>query len=229
MRCSRSGAASATTAAPATCIAARRWWWRSTAAPSRTAQQLARAAGHRPSTAAAIAAFCFDERVAILDGNVKRVLSRVLAFDGDLAQAVPQRQLWECATRLLPPPELREGTAPSAMASYTQGLMDLGAGICSLRAPACLICPVQDRCRGAAGGEPQRYPVKTRKQKRSSPRNALADAGLARPAVAGAATIERASGPACGACANSPMHQRWSKPPPHGLAIRAPCSRSCTC
>ena len=99
---------------------------------------------------------------------MKRVLSRVLAFDGDLAQAAPQRQLWDCATRLLPPPELREGAAPSAIASYTQGLMDLGAGLCSLRAPACLLCPVRDRCRGSASGQPQRYPVKTRKTRRSS-------------------------------------------------------------
>ncbi len=57
------------------------------------------------STAAAIAAFCFGERVAILDGNVKRVLTRVLGFDGDLSSAAQERALWDLATGLLPPAE----------------------------------------------------------------------------------------------------------------------------
>ena len=59
------------------------------------AAALAELPGIGRSTAAAIAAFCFGERVAILDGNVKRVLSRVLGFEGDLAQAAQQRALWD--------------------------------------------------------------------------------------------------------------------------------------
>ena len=110
------------------------------------------------STAAAIAAFCFGERVAILDGNVKRVLSRVLAFDGDLAESRQERALWSLATELLPD----RGIEP-----YTQGLMDLGATLCSARAPTCLLCPVQSRCAAARTGTQERYPVKTRKLKRS--------------------------------------------------------------
>ena len=71
----------------------------STAARSRaTSAALAQLPGIGRSTAAAIAAFCFGERVAILDGNVKRVLARLLAFDGDLAEAAPQRELWAQAT-----------------------------------------------------------------------------------------------------------------------------------
>lgn len=109
------------------------------------------------STAAAIAAFCFGERVAILDGNVKRVLSRVLAFDGDLAQAAQERRLWDAATRLLP---------EAGIEAYTQGLMDLGAGLCSVRAPACLVCPLHSVCAAGRAGEAERYPVKTRKLRR---------------------------------------------------------------
>ena len=89
------GAGSATTAARATFIAARRSSSRSTAARSRRrARRWRELPGIGRSTAAAIAAFCFGERVAILDGNVKRVLARVLAFEGDLAEARAERELW---------------------------------------------------------------------------------------------------------------------------------------
>jgi A/G-specific adenine glycosylase len=109
------------------------------------------------STAAAIAAFCFGERVAILDGNVKRVLSRVLAFDGDLAVGAQERELWAQATRLLP---------EQGIESYTQGLMDLGATLCVSRSPSCLLCPVRGDCVASQRGTQQSYPVKTRKLKR---------------------------------------------------------------
>jgi len=109
------------------------------------------------STAAAIAAFCFSERVAILDGNVKRVLTRALGFDGDLANTAQQRLLWDEAMRLLP---------LSGVESYTQGLMDLGATVCLARAPSCLRCPVHTTCVAAREGSPERYPVKTRMLKR---------------------------------------------------------------
>ena len=114
------------------------------------------------STAAAIAAFCFGERVAILDGNVKRVLGRVLAFDGDLASSAAEKRLWDLATALLPEQDVDR---------YTQGLMDLGATVCGARSPDCLICPVQPMCRGQQQGDPTRYPVKTRKLKRGRREN----------------------------------------------------------
>ncbi len=111
------------------------------------------------STAAAIAAFCFGERAAILDGNVKRVLTRVLAFDGDLAEARQERVLWAKATELLP---------EQGIERYTQGLMDLGATLCSARAPACLLCPVNAHCAAERAGTQERYPLKTRKLKRGA-------------------------------------------------------------
>jgi A/G-specific adenine glycosylase len=117
------------------------------------------------STAAAIAAFCFGERVAILDGNVKRVLTRFLAYDADLAVAANERALWATATEMLP----ADG---AGIESYTQGIMDLGATLCTTRSPQCLLCPVQPDCQGRREGAPERYPVKTRKLKRSQRDNA---------------------------------------------------------
>lgn len=118
--------------------------------------------GIGPSTAAAIASFCFSERVAILDGNVKRVLTRILAFGGDLALSKNEKQLWAIAHNLLPEKDLT-----NAMPRYTQALMDLGATLCTPRKPQCLICPVDDICQGFAQGQPEKYPVKTKKLKRS--------------------------------------------------------------
>ena len=128
----------------------------------RTAAQLQTLPGIGRSTAAAIASFCFGERVAILDANVKRVLTRVLGFSADLSKSANERALWEKATQLLPTSDL-----PQSMPRYTQGLMDLGATICSVRQPKCLLCPVQKICRSRADGNPENYPVKTRTLKRS--------------------------------------------------------------
>ena len=127
-----------------------------------SAQSLQTLPGIGPSTAAAIASFCFSERVAIMDGNVKRVLTRVLAFSGDLASSKNEKQLLAVANKLLPEKNLEQ-----TMPRYTQGVMDLGATVCISRKPRCLICPVQGICEGFAQGEPEKYPVKTKKLKRS--------------------------------------------------------------
>jgi len=129
----------------------------------RSAQVLQTLPGIGRSTAAAIASFCFGERVAILDGNVKRVLTRVLGFDADLATVSNERSLWMQAEALLPRQTVRE-----AMPRYTQGLMDLGAGICLARNPSCLLCPVRELCAAQREGAPEKYPVRTRKLKRSA-------------------------------------------------------------
>ena len=116
------------------------------------------------STAAAIAAFCFGERAAILDGNVKRVLTRALGFDGDLSTAAAEKRLWAEAEALLPARDVN---------IYTQGLMDLGATVCSRRQPACMRCPLAPFCVAHAAGTPERFPVKTRRLKRSRRQHAL--------------------------------------------------------
>lgn len=110
------------------------------------------------STAGAIAAFCFSERVPILDANVRRVLTRVLGFEHDLAVPRNERLLWEHAHALLPSADLDD-----SMPRYTQGLMDLGATVCVPRAPRCEQCPVANGCVARQQGSAQRFPVKTRK------------------------------------------------------------------
>jgi A/G-specific adenine glycosylase len=113
------------------------------------------------STAAAIAAFCFDERAAILDGNVKRVLSRVLGFGADLSLLRHERQLWTFAQEMLP----QQGTD---MPAYTQALMDVGATLCLPRHTQCHACPASALCVAHAHGRMLEFPVKTRKIRRTA-------------------------------------------------------------
>ncbi len=82
------------------------------------------------STAGAIAAFAFGRRAAVLDGNVKRVLARRFGVEGEQAQ-------WALAEKLLP---------KRGIEAYTQGLMDLGATVCTRARPACARCPVARDC-----------------------------------------------------------------------------------
>ena len=103
----------------------------------RDAVTLATLPGVGRSTAAAIAAFSQGERVAILDGNVKRVLARHQAIDGFPGTVNVSAKLWALAEALLP---------SSDIATYTQGLMDLGATICTRSNPRCEICPVKRDC-----------------------------------------------------------------------------------
>jgi A/G-specific adenine glycosylase len=89
------------------------------------------------STAAAIAAFAYGERGAILDGNVKRVLARHQGVEGYAGEPAVERTLWARAEDLLP----RTGIEP-----YTQALMDLGAMVCLRSTPDCARCPVVADC-----------------------------------------------------------------------------------
>ena len=115
------------------------------------------------STAAAIAAFCFGEPVSILDANVQRVLGRYLAYADDLAKAAAVRTLWQQAHGLIP-----ANATAADMASYTQGLMDMGATVCTARSPSCLLCPVQTGCRANTLQQPLQFPVRTKKLKRTA-------------------------------------------------------------
>ena len=89
------------------------------------------------STAAAICAFAFDGRTAILEGNVKRVLSRHAGVDGYPGDKPVERALWSIATERLP---------GESLAAYTQGMMDIGSLICVRSRPACALCPVAEDC-----------------------------------------------------------------------------------
>ena len=89
------------------------------------------------STAAAICAFAFGERRAILDGNVKRLFARCFGVEGWPGAPRVEKKLWALAESLLP----RAG-----IAVYAQGLMDLGATVCTRGKPRCGECPLRGRC-----------------------------------------------------------------------------------
>jgi A/G-specific adenine glycosylase len=89
------------------------------------------------STAGAILALSRGERHPILDGNVKRVLARYFGVAGYPGAAAVEKQLWELADACTPAERVGE---------YTQGIMDLGATLCSRARPACLLCPVNANC-----------------------------------------------------------------------------------
>lgn len=136
-----------------------------------TVDALVKLPGIGPSTAAAIASFCYGVPVSIYDGNVKRVLSRLLAFEGDLSTTAASKQLHEKAQALLTLGLASGAAAPcEVMPAYTQGLMDLGATVCHLRSPQCETCPVQSLCAARAAGAQTQYPVKLKKLKRTTER-----------------------------------------------------------
>ena len=131
-----------------------------------TAAELVTLPGIGPSTAAAIAAFCFSERVSILDGNVKRVFARYFAIEGDTNSSRVQAQLWARATEAVPcAADLAED--PLAMTAYTQGLMDLGATVCTRSKPQCGLCPLQKTCAASSRGMTDELP--TAKARRALP------------------------------------------------------------
>jgi len=107
--------------------------------------------GVGPYTAAAIASIAFGEAVPVLDGNVARVLARQLALADDPARSAARAALFAAARELLD--EQRPGDS-------NQALMELGAIVCTPRAPRCDLCPLVAGCRAHAAGESERYPVR---------------------------------------------------------------------
>ncbi|WP_117237936.1 A/G-specific adenine glycosylase MutY [Thermus sediminis] len=111
--------------------------------------ELLRLPGLGPYTAAAVASMAFGERVAAVDGNVRRVLSRLFALENP-----PPKALRELAQGLLP-----QGVHPG---EWNQALMELGATVCLPKGPLCGTCPVALACKGK--GAPGRYPLPRRRK-----------------------------------------------------------------
>ena len=115
--------------------------------------------GVGPSTAGAIMAMGLHRYGVICDGNVKRVLTRWAAIDGDITKSATTKELWALAERLTP----REQSG-----LFAQAMMDMGATLCTRSKPACLLCPLQDDCLAHAQGRETDYPVKAKKQPKPS-------------------------------------------------------------
>jgi A/G-specific adenine glycosylase len=115
-----------------------------------SATEIAYLPGIGRSTAAAVAAFAFGERGAILDGNVKRVLARCFGIAGYPGAPAVQNRLWALAESLLPVADIE---------IYTQALMDLGATLCTRSKPRCGDCPQQARCVAYQSGRTLELPT----------------------------------------------------------------------
>ncbi len=115
------------------------------------------------STAGAILSLAFDEPSPILDGNVKRVLSRLFAVKGELEKGGVQKRLWDISHRLTPKCDVH---------TYTQAIMDLGATVCTPRSPQCEICPLAKSCAALKQGLQQRLPE--RRSRKAVPHHDMA-------------------------------------------------------
>lgn len=117
----------------------------------RTVSGLISLPGIGRSTAGAIAAQAFGLRAAILDGNVKRVLTRYHAVEGWPECAAVARTLWEIAERYTPNVRVRD---------YTQAIMDLGATVCTRSSPNCAQCPLSGDCQAFTSNTIEQYPAR---------------------------------------------------------------------
>ncbi|QDH78269.1 A/G-specific adenine glycosylase [Echinicola soli] len=107
-------------------------------------------------TAAAIASFAFKEKVAVLDGNVFRVLSRYFGIDSDISSPKGKKQFQELADKLIPSGQPDE---------YNQAIMEFGALQCTPKRADCLHCPLRDSCYAYANDQVETLPVKIKKTK----------------------------------------------------------------
>jgi A/G-specific adenine glycosylase len=117
----------------------------------------------------AVASIAFGRDVVAVDGNARRVLCRVMGIREDVTRPGVQRKLETLATRLLP---------PGRAGAFNEALMELGATVCTPRAPHCDRCPLRDLCRAAAEGDPEALPV--RRPRRQVPHYDVAAAVTAR-------------------------------------------------
>ena len=111
--------------------------------------------GIGPSTAAAIASLAFEQPTAILDGNVKRVLSRYFLIAGPLDKTAVKETLWQRANQCMP---------NTRCADYTQAIMDLGATVCLPKKPTCALCPLEKTCLAHRDLVVAQYPEKSIKK-----------------------------------------------------------------
>ncbi|WP_456268398.1 A/G-specific adenine glycosylase [Kushneria sp. AK178] len=125
--------------------------------PVESVEALSALPGIGRSTAGAIIAQATDERAPILDGNVKRVLTRLHGVEGWPGRSDIERRLWQLAEYYTP---------HWRCADFTQAMMDMGATLCTRRRPSCLLCPFEKDCVAHARGEEHRFPEsKPKKEK----------------------------------------------------------------
>jgi len=116
----------------------------------KTAAELERLPGVGRYTAGAIASQAYGERAALVDGNVARVFARVFGIEDDIKSTKGQAELWKLAAELVP---------DQSPGDFNQGLMELGATVCTPKSPSCQSCPVSDHCFARRTGRQAELPV----------------------------------------------------------------------
>lgn len=130
----------------------------------RTAAELQKLPGVGEYTAGAIASICYGEQVAAVDGNVLRVVSRVLGSEAPIDDPTTKKKITASLTAVVP----SEGSS-----DFTQSFMDLGSAICTPRSPRCELCPLAEICRAKARGMQEKLPKKKPKKERRSEEKTL--------------------------------------------------------
>lgn len=118
--------------------------------------EISKLKGVGPYTAGAVLSIAYGKPEHAVDGNVMRVLSRVLNIDADISLPKTKKIFEEAVTALID---------PNNTSAFNQGLMELGALICTPTSPKCLLCPVRDYCTAFHEGDPTSLPVKSKKVK----------------------------------------------------------------
>lgn len=121
-----------------------------------TREEISALRGIGPYTAGAILSIAYQKPEHAVDGNVMRVLSRVLLIKDDIAKPKTRKIFEKAVSELIDPVD------PS---SFNQGLMELGATICTPTSPKCLLCPVRENCAAFYAGEQNELPIKTKNKK----------------------------------------------------------------
>lgn len=118
-------------------------------------KDIAKLKGVGPYTAGAILSIAYDIPEPAVDGNVMRVLSRIIGIWEDIAKP---------STRKIFEEIIREIISKEDPSSFNQGLMELGAIICTPKSPSCLLCPVQEHCVAFREGSQEELPIKSKKK-----------------------------------------------------------------
>lgn len=120
-----------------------------------TEEEISKLKGVGSYTAGAILSIAYGKPVPAVDGNVMRVLSRILLIEDDITKAKTKRLFEQIVRKLIP---------ENAASSFNQALMELGALVCTPKSPGCLLCPVMDHCRAFHEGMQTELPVKAKQK-----------------------------------------------------------------
>lgn len=118
-------------------------------------EELIKLPGIGPYTGGAIASIAFKEKVPAIDGNVLRVISRFNNYNGDIANTKVKKAITDWVSKAI----------PDAPGDFNEGLMELGALICTPTTPKCMICPERDLCEALKAGTTDELPLKSKKQR----------------------------------------------------------------